>query len=124
MKCGQCKGDEVLVSLGRDIGTYYYCKACKLEEKEWRAKSADYPPGFNKTFKSDLSEDAQKRLLDAAMQATDEDYYPWDQGMDLRLPPPDTFLAAHVTVAGCSFWRIEQSTPNSLVVTYDPVFPV
>jgi hypothetical protein len=36
LRCGVCKGEAVLVDNGRDIGIYYYCRKCKLEEKEWR----------------------------------------------------------------------------------------
>lgn len=39
MNCGLRKAEAKLVDLGREMGPpYFYCKACKLEQKEWEAR--------------------------------------------------------------------------------------
>ncbi len=36
MKCPGCKGETVFVDNGREIGTYYFCRVCKKEPKEFK----------------------------------------------------------------------------------------
>lgn len=35
IRCGICSGEAVFVNHGDAIGSYWYCRACKKEEKEW-----------------------------------------------------------------------------------------
>lgn len=42
MNCTECGGEARWVNAGRDIGQYWWCGACKKEEREW-ARAAPSP---------------------------------------------------------------------------------
>lgn len=78
MKCGICSGDAIFVDHGAEVGAYWYCRACKKEEKEWKTKAViqepkpeiEFPileiPNFTVYYESKIDEIC--RLLSDALE--------------------------------------------------------
>jgi hypothetical protein len=74
IKCRDCKVDAVWVSLGQDIGEYWFCRQCKKEEKEWtppetsdKLDYADTPGWLSGSY---ITPRQSIKLEDAAVDST------------------------------------------------------